>query len=439
MSMILNFIQISKPLLILVLLMNCSARPKSQLQTTSPQVGQNESDSVKVKLDTLVKAKRIYFAKKIAPGAHQTDLYINELKGKSIALVVNQTSRIGEVHLVDSLLRLGLKIKTIFAPEHGFRGDHSAGAHVASGKDKKTGLPIISLYGNHKKPTSTDLKEIDYVVFDIQDVGTRFYTYLSTMHYVMESCAEENIPFMILDRPNPNGFYVDGPILDPKFKSFVGMHPIPIVHGMTLGELAKMINGEGWLNNKVQTQLKVIAVENYHHNRIYTLPVKPSPNLPTKASIYLYPSLCLFEGTDVSVGRGTDKPFECFGRPGLEGRKYTFTPKSIPGVAANPPHKGVECSGALLTSFGLNYLPNSQRLYLDWLILCYAESKKNNSKMFNSFFDKLAGTDELRKQIIAGKSQDEIYLSWENDLKAFKTLRAPYLLYGYKEKGGIFE
>ena len=352
MSMILNFIQISKPLLILVLLMNCSARPKSQLQTTSPQDGQNESDSVKVKLDTLVKAKRIYFAKKIAPGAHQTNLYINELKGKSIALVVNQTSRIGEVHLVDSLLRLGLKIKTIFAPEHGFRGDHSAGAHVASGKDKKTGLPIISLYGNHKKPTSTDLKEIDYVVFDIQDVGTRFYTYLSTMHYVMESCAEENIPFMVLDRPNPNGFYVDGPILDPKFKSFVGMHPIPIVHGMTLGELAKMINGAGWLNNKVQTQLKVIAVENYHHNRIYTLPVKPSPNLPTKASIYLYPSLCLFEGTDVSVGRGTDKPFECFGRPGLEGRKYTFTPKSIPGVAANPPHKGVECSGALLTSFG---------------------------------------------------------------------------------------
>lgn len=432
-----NFIQLSKPFVVLALLLNCSALPKEQTNTSTPKDDYTSADSIK--RDTLVKAKRIYFASKISPGAHQTDLYTKNLQGKSIALVVNQTSSIGSVHLVDSLLKLGIKIKTIFAPEHGFRGDHGAGAHVASGKDKKTGLPIVSLYGSHKKPTPNNLKGIEYVVFDIQDVGARFYTYLSTMHYVMEACAEANIPFMVLDRPNPNGFYVDGPILDPKFKSFVGMHPIPIVHGMTLGELAQMINGQGWLKNKIKTELKVIKVEHYHHNRVYTLPIKPSPNLPTKASIYLYPSLCLFEGTDVSVGRGTDKPFECFGRPGLEGIKYKFTPKSIPGVAAHPPHEGVECSGALLTSFGLNYLPNSQRMYLDWLILCYEASKKNNSKMFNAFFDKLAGTDQLRKQIIAGKSQEEIYASWENDLKAFKTLRKPYLLYGYKEKGGIFE
>jgi len=417
--------------------MNCSAQSKTSTEEVSSTHAEQEVKEILG--DTLKKAKRIYFAKPIEPAAHQIDGYLNKIKDKKIALVVNQTSTIGSTHIVDSLISLGVQVKTIFAPEHGFRGNHSAGAHVASGKDKKTGLPIISLYGSHKKPTQADLNGIEYVIFDIQDVGARFYTFLSTMHYVMEACSEKGIPFMVLDRPNPNGFYVDGPILEPKFKSFVGMHPIPIVHGMTLGELAQMINGEGWLKGDLKCNLQVITVNNYHHNRIYTLPVKPSPNLPNTASIYLYPSLCLFEGTDVSVGRGTDKPFECFGRPGLKGRKYSFTPKSMPGVAANPPHKGVKCSGALLTSFGLNYLPNSQRLYLDWLILCYQESKKGNQKMFNPFFDKLAGTDKLRKQIIAGKSQDEIYSSWESDLKAFKTQRKPYLLYGYKEKGGIFE
>jgi len=286
--------------------------------------------------DTIIKKTAVneidtgsFFMKPVAPGAHNFDGYLTHINEKRIAIVVNQTSVVGNTHLVDTLLKLNQKVKKIFAPEHGFRGDHGAGESVKSGIDVKTKLPIISLYGSHKKPTKEDLANIDVVVFDIQDVGARFYTYLSTMHYVMEACAENNIKMIVLDRPNPNGFYVDGPILEKAHSSFVGMHPIPIVHGMTLGELALMINGEGWLNNKVKADLTVIKVSNYHHNRVYQLPVKPSPNLPSQASIYLYPSLCLFEGTNISVGRGTDKPFECFGKPGLKDVNYRFTPKSI--------------------------------------------------------------------------------------------------------------
>lgn len=431
-NMIFNIFSIFKIIMGLSLWFSYSM--PSKLANTAPMATQ-----VAIGADTLIPKSQPLFTKPIIPGAHQTAYYLPAITGKKIALVVNQTSTIGKIHLVDSLKNLGMDIKVIFAPEHGFRGDHSAGAHIKSSKDVKTGLPIISLYGNHKKPSKEDLAGIEYVIFDIQDVGARFYTYLSTMHYVMEACAEMKIPFMVLDRPNPNGFYVDGPILEPKFQSFVGMHPIPIVHGMTLGELAKMINGEGWLENGIKTDLNVIQVAYYHHNRSYKLPIKPSPNLPSQASVYLYPSLCLFEGTNVSVGRGTSTPFECFGKPGLTNRSYKFTPKAIPGIADNPPYKDKECTGALLTSFGTNYIPNSQRIYLDWLILLNEESKADQSDLFNSFFDKLAGTDKLREQIIAGKTQQEIYESWEPGLKAFKNKRKPYLLYGYLEKGGLFE
>ncbi|MFI5221966.1 MAG: exo-beta-N-acetylmuramidase NamZ domain-containing protein, partial [Bacteroidia bacterium] len=278
----------------------------------------------------------------IITGAQQTQAYLPLIKGKNISLVVNQTSMIGEKHLVDSLLSLNIRIKKIFAPEHGFRGDHGAGEKIKSTIDTKTGLPIISLYGEHKKPTLADLNETDIVIFDIQDVGARFYTYISTLHYVMEACAELNKELIILDRPNPNGHYVDGPVLDMKFKSFVGMHPVPVVHGMTIGEYAKMINGEKWLLNGVQCKLKIIELKNYTHDSMYRLPVRPSPNLPTMGSIYLYPSLCFFEGTNYSVGRGTDKPFECLGKPGMTQGNYRFIPRSVAGVADHPPFEGKE-------------------------------------------------------------------------------------------------
>ncbi len=388
---------------------------------------------------TTYKDSIIFTNQPVLPGAYQTKEYISLLTGKNIGMVVNPTSMVGNTHLVDSFLKMGLQVKKIFAPEHGFRGDHSAGAKVSSTIDEKTKIPIISLYGSHKKPTKDDYKDIDYMVFDMQDVGVRFYTFLSTMHYVMEACAENNVPLLILDRPNPNGFYVDGPILEPAFKSFVGIHPIPIVHGMTLGELSLMINGEGWLENKVKADVKIIHVRNYHHNRRYKIPVKPSPNLPSQASIYLYPSLCLFEGTNVSVGRGTPHPFECFGKPGLKEVSYKFTPKNIPGVADNPPFKNQECNGVLLTSFGENYIPNFQKLYLEWLILTYKQAKANNETFFNDFFNKLAGNATLRKQIEDGKTQDQIFESWKAGLDAFKKQREPYLLYDFKENAGLFD
>jgi len=401
-----------------------------------------ETDNQRTISNTIAKANNdsiIFTSLPIQTGASQTEIYISSLKNKKLALVVNQTSAINQKHIVDSFLNLGLQIVKIFAPEHGFRGDHGAGAKVASTIDPKTKLPIISLYGNHKKPTKADLAGIDQVVFDIQDVGTRFYTYLSTLHYIMESCAEFKIPVMVLDRPNPNGFYIDGPILESANSSFVGMHPIPVVHGMTLGELAQMINGEGWLNNKIKVELQVIKLNHYHHNRKYILPIKPSPNLPTQASIYLYPSLCFFEGTNISVGRGTDKPFECFGRPGLKEVNYTFIPKAIPGIADNPPFVNQMCNGVLLTSFGENYLPSLQKIYLEWLILTYKQAKTENQKYFNDFFIKLAGTDKLRQQIEEGKTQKEIQDSWKTGLDKFKKQREPYMLYGFKENAGLFD
>ena len=364
----------------------------------------------------------------IKVGAERTALYFPLLKDKYIAVVANQTSKLGNTHLVDTLFNSGMKLIKIFCPEHGFRGKAGAGEFVNDNVDLKTGLPIFSLYGKNRKPRAPDLKEIQVIIFDIQDVGARFYTYISTLHYVMEACAENNIELIVLDRPNPNGFYVDGPVLDMKYKSFVGMHPVPLVHGLTIGEYAQMINGEKWLAGKVQCKLKVVPVENYNHKMLYKLPVKPSPNLSTMSAIYLYPSLCLFEGTIVSVGRGTEKPFQIFGHPDLLIGDYKFKPRSIPGVSANPKLEGKLCTGFDLTEFSDGYFPNYKKIYLFWLIETYKELK-DKPDFFNNFFDKLAGNSTLRKQILNGLSEEEIRKSWQPDLIKFKKIRKKYLLY----------
>ncbi|MFY8019812.1 MAG: exo-beta-N-acetylmuramidase NamZ domain-containing protein [Bacteroidia bacterium] len=367
-------------------------------------------------------------ARTITNGAERMGEYLPYIKDKKIALVVNQTAMVGKKHLVDTLLSLGVQVKLIFAPEHGFRGDHSAGEKVLSSKDAKTGLPIISLYGANKKPKPENLKGIDLVVFDIQDVGARFYTYISTLHYVMEACAEQKKEVLILDRPNPNGFYVDGPVLDTAFRSFVGMHPVPIVHGCTIAEYAGMINGESWLKNKMKCKIKTVLVRNYTHAYSYQLPVRPSPNLPNMSSIYLYPSLCLFEGTSYSLGRGTDKPFECIGKPGLTVGDFYFTPVSISGVVDKPIHENKKCRGFLLSDYGNNVAPVAGEINLSWIIQLYKEDTAK-ANFFIPFFDQLAGTSTLRKQIIAGKSEAEIRKSWQPALAKYRKMRSKYLLY----------
>ena len=356
----------------------------------------------------------------IKVGSEKTNVYLPLLKNKNVAIVANQTSRIHNTHLVDSLVKLDISITKIFSPEHGFRGVEDAGAYIKNDKDQITNLKIISLYGKNKKPKNEDLDSTDIIIFDIQDVGARFYTYISTLHYVMEACAENNIKLIVFDRPNPNGHYVDGPILDDKHKSFVGLHPIPIVHGMTIGEYAKMINGEKWIVKACD--LKIITMDNYDRNMHYNLPVRPSPNLPNSKSINLYPSLCLFEGTNISVGRGTEYPFQHFGSPYLDS-KYTFIPKSSFG-SKHPKHKEKICYGTDLRFTDI-YLTN---LNLSWLINCYNESK-NKNVFFNSFFDKLAGTDRLRLQIKEGMTEREIRKTWEQDLNKFKEIRKKYLIY----------
>jgi uncharacterized protein YbbC (DUF1343 family) len=363
--------------------------------------------------------------KSLKTGAEQTNLYVSDLKGKTIALVVNHTSTIGKTHLADSLLSLGIKIKTIFAPEHGFRGTADAGEHVANGIDKKTGLPIVSLYGSNKKPSAAQLEGIDVVIFDIQDVGARFYTYTSTMHYVMEACAEQSKKLLILDRPNPNGHYVDGQVLDKKFASFVGLNPVPVVHGCTVGELAQMINGEGWLAGNKKCNLQIIKCSGYKHSTAYNPPIATSPNLPNLQSMLLYPSICFFEGTDVSVGRGTDKQFQVIGSPNPKNGNFTFTPEDKSG-AKNPPQKGKLCYGEDLSKIDAR----KQEFTLKYIIDYYQKSD-NKAKFFSSpsFFDKLAGSDSLRKQIIAGLSEMQIRASWKTDLDKYKTIRKKYLLY----------
>jgi len=365
---------------------------------------------------------------KLLLGAEQTNLYLPLLKGKKIAMVVNQTSTIGSKHLIDTLRKLKVEISIIFAPEHGFRGNHGAGVHIKSGKDLQTGLKVISLYGEHKKPTMEDLKDIQLVLFDIQDVGARFYTYISTLHYIMEACAAYNKPLIVLDRPNPNGFYVDGPVLDTGFRSFVGMHPVPVIHGLTIGEYANMINGEKWLKDTLTCKLIVIPMKGYSHYLKYELPIKPSPNLPTVASVHLYPSLCLFEGTNYSVGRGTKKPFECVGKPNNTIGDYQFLPKPIMGEAENPPFKNETCKGFLLTDYSTELFLIEPKLNIDWLIAMY-EADAQKQTFFTSFFDKLAGNDSLRKQIMSGIPEKQIRASWQPKLDAYKRMRMNYLLY----------
>lgn len=357
--------------------------------------------------------------------AMQLDDYLPMLEGKRVGVVGNQTSIIGETHLVDSLLSLGVNIRKIYTPEHGFRGKADAGAKVNSSKDEKTGLPIVSLYGKNKKPTPEMLHGVDVILFDLQDVGVRFYTYISTMSYVMEAAAENGLPVIILDRPNPNGFYVDGPVLKTENKSFVGMHQVPVVYGMTIGEYAMMVNGEGWLKGGINCDLTVIPIKDYNRNAIYELPVKPSPNLPNWESVYLYPTLCFFEGSIVSLGRGTETPFQVYGHPDMRG-SYTFTPKSTSG-ASKPLLEGQRCRGENLVEYAHDYVHNANELHLEWIIEAYQQLKGKD--FFIDYFRLLAGDKQLRRDIENGKSADEIRASWENDLEAFEVTREKYLMY----------
>ncbi len=364
----------------------------------------------------------------VVTGAERTAEYLPLLKNKRVALLVNQTATIGPSHLVDSLLQLHVRIQKIFSPEHGFRGNADAGEKVGNTTDERTGLPIVSLYGKHRKADANDLRDVDVLVFDIQDVGTRFYTYISSLQELMESAAENNKPLIVLDRPNPNGHFVDGPILDTAFRSFVGMQPIPIAHGMTVGEYARLLNGERWLKNGLQCQLTVITCEQYTHHTIYHLPVKPSPNLPNMASIYLYPSTCLFEGTALSLGRGTDKPFQVFGSPLFPKNLYTFTPRSTPG-AKEPPLKDQQCYGYDLSGTPASVLQETgDRIQLKWLIQAY-QLYPQKDQFFIPFFNKLAGNAQLMQQIKEGKSEAAIRQSWEPGLSHFKAIRKKYLLY----------
>lgn len=364
------------------------------------------------------------FKSKIITGAEQIDQLLPLIQNKSVALMVNNTAVMGQTHLVDSLQRLKINIKKILAVEHGFRGKADAGETVNDAIDAATGLQVVSVYGSKEKqkPTAAQLADVEIVIFDIQDVGVRFFTYLSSLHYLMEACAENGKKLIVLDRPNPNGSYVDGPILDPELKSFVGMHPIPIVHGVTVGEMAQMINGEGWLADGKKCDLQVIAMKNYDHKKKYSLLIKPSPNLPNDHAIALYPSTCLLEGTVISVGRGTKTPFEILGHPGLKNLPFRFKPESIEGMSKNPPYENKICYGLDLR----NELVDG--LSLAYLIKMYREYP-DKEKFFTSYFDKLAGNKILKEQIKKGMSEEDIKDTWKKELNHYKTIRKKYLLY----------
>ena len=401
---------------------------------------QNKSNSTKANQTKSQTASR-----QIVPAADQMDKYLPMLKGKKVALLVNHTSTVGGTHIIDTLSKLGVDIKVVFGPEHGFRGDAPDGAKIETTSDPKTGIPVVSLYGKKNKPAPEDLKDVDIMVYDIQDVGTRFYTFISSMQYFMEAALENNIPMVILDRPNPNGFYVDGPVLDPKFKTFVGMQPIPVVYGMTTGEYANMILQEGWLGeaaNKAYERLKtvryregakffqlqVIPVANYTHKSKYVLPIKPSPNLPDMQSIYWYASTCFFEGTTFSEGRGTPKPFQYIGHPQMPKKMFSFTPTATSG-APNPKHKDKVCYGFNLSGTTEDVLKKiDNKVQIKYLIDAYKLFPEKEA-FFNKGIDRLAGSDELAKQIKAGKSEAEIRKSWEPKLTAFKRIRKKYLMY----------
>jgi uncharacterized protein YbbC (DUF1343 family) len=363
-------------------------------------------------------------------GAERLDAYLPMLKGKRVGLIINQTSVVGETHLIDFLIQNGVNVKKIFSPEHGIRGNDEAGAKIKDGKDDKTGLPIISLHGNKYKPTELDLDDLDVLIFDIQDVGVRFYTYISTLFNAMEACAEADKTMLVFDRPNPNGNYIDGPVLDMKFKSFVGIAPIPVVHGLTVGEFAQMANGEGWLAKQSKCKLEVIRCDNYTHDTYYEIKIAPSPNLKTMRSILLYPSICFFEGTNVSLGRGTDMPFEVIGHPALKG-KYTFSFIPKPNAAAsNPPQKDKVCFGIAFNNLSEREIFDRKKLDFSYLFEFYKPvSTKEEYFLKNNFFDKLAGTDTFRKAILEGKNEDEVRKMWQPDLEKYTKMRKKYLLY----------
>jgi len=384
---------------------------------------QPQNDSQAVVEDELVNDTNLRI------GATQFELYQSKLEGKRVAIVGNHTSFVDSIHLVDYLIGKDINVVKVFAPEHGFRGTADAGEKVESGKDAKTGLPIISLYGKNKKPTAEQYADVDVVIFDIQDVGARFYTYISTMHYVMEAAAENSKEVIVMDRPNPNGFYVDGPVLDLKYKSFIGMHPVPVVHGMTVGEYATMINEEGWLADSLKCNLTVVECQNYSHKDFYELPIPPSPNLPNMASVYLYPSLCFFEGTKLSVGRGTNQQFQIIGYPDFNDSTFSFTPK--PNVGSKyPKFNGEECFGIDLSKFGANYFRNIGSLYFEWMTLFY-ESYPDKETFFrkDGFFTLLSGNKSLELMIKEGNSAQEIQSSWKSEVNEFKKIRKKYLRY----------
>lgn len=388
--------------------------------SSSETKAKNQETNLKEKQDSII------VDESLKVGAEQPELYLSLLKNKKVGIVANQTSMLSEknIHLVDFLVEQEIELVKVFAPEHGFRGKADAGEVIKDGIDTKTGLPILSLYGKNKKPSAKHLEGIDIMIFDIQDVGARFYTYISTLHYMMEACAEQNIPLIVMDRPNPNGHYIDGPILELEHKSFVGMHPVPVVHGMTIGEYAKMINGQGWLDKKIKCDLSIIEMKNYSHSTQYSLPIKPSPNLPNDVSINLYPSLCFFEGTIVSAGRGTDKQFQIFGAPQLpkEHFPYTFTPKANEG-AKYPKFKGELCQG-----LDLREAKTHKTLNLEWLIEAYVGYGKKPD-FFIPFFTKLAGTKKLQEQIEKGYTFRDIRATWLKDLEIYDRMRSNYLLY----------
>ncbi|MFC0605953.1 exo-beta-N-acetylmuramidase NamZ family protein [Winogradskyella pulchriflava] len=427
-------------LLFVLVAISCGSKTKNDMSSNNEIPKQVQNDTT------------IQEDKKIIVGANRTKEYLPLLRGKRVGVVANQTSVIfikdipikleapkslsGQhkplestvtlnQHLVDSLLALNITIKKVFSPEHGFRGTADAGEDVKDGIDTKTQLPIFSLHGKHKKPTQQQLQDLDIVVFDIQDVGVRFYTYISTLHYVMEACAENNVPLLILDRPNPNGNYVDGPVLEKEHSSFLGMHPIPLVHGMTIGEYAKMINGEGWLKDGLTCNITIIENENYTHDSFYSLPIRPSPNLPNDQSIRLYPSLGLFEGTDVNAGRGTEFQFQRYGAPFLDQTHYTFNYTPQPNFGSKfPKHKDVVCYGVDLSN-----VQAKREFTLKYIIDAYNHAT-DKSKVFNTAnFTKHAGTTKLQQQIESGLSEDEIRATWKADIDAYKKTRQNYLIY----------
>jgi uncharacterized protein YbbC (DUF1343 family) len=372
----------------------------------------------------------------IKTGAEQTEKYVPYLKGKRVAILANQTSIIGKTHLVDSLRKLGINIVKVFGPEHGFRGNASAGAKVADEIDMATGIPVISLYGKKNKPSHEDLADVDLMIYDLQDVGCRFYTNINALFRLMDACHENDKELLILDRPNPNAYFIDGPVLDMKFKSGIGMFPIPISHGLTVGEFAQMVNGEGWLTNKVKCKLKIIKVANYNHDMPYILPVSPSPNLNTQQSILLYPSTCLFEGIYLNHGRGTYFPFTVLGSPELKGKyEFSFTPIGIPGMAETPLFMNEVCYGIDLRNYDVEILRKTKQINIKWIMELY-EASPHKEKFFDSklsnqmgVIEKLTGSDKFRQQIIDGTSEKEIRQSWEPGLSQYKVMRKKYLLY----------